>query len=122
MGSGFRPRAVHELSIAQSILDTVLEQADKHGAVRVLRIHLRIGQLTAVVQEALDMAFEVLTRDTIAAHARITVERVPWRVRCSRCEHEYSVQNDLPTCSRCGHLGGETLGGRELQFVEMDIE
>ncbi|PKN44043.1 MAG: hydrogenase maturation nickel metallochaperone HypA [Deltaproteobacteria bacterium HGW-Deltaproteobacteria-20] len=115
-------RTVHELSIAQSILDTVLEQAAEHGATRVTRVHLRVGRLTAVVKEALEMAFEALARDTVAQDARMTVDSVPWRARCSACSHEYLVEDDLPTCPRCGHLGGETIAGRELQIVEMDVE
>ncbi len=113
---------MHELSIAQSILDTVLEQAAEHGATRVTRVHLRIGRLTAIVQEALEMGFEALARDTVAQGARLTVDSVPWRTRCSSCTHEYRVDDDLPTCPRCGHLGGETIAGRELQIVEMDVE
>lgn len=113
---------MHELSIAQSILDTVLAEAEEHEAARIVSIKLRVGELTAIVREALTFSFDILAQDTCAKGARLDVEHVPWQVRCSDCEHEYPVVEALPTCPRCDHVGGETIAGRELQIVEMDVE
>lgn len=113
---------VHELSIAQGILDTVVEQAKEHEATRVVSIRLRIGELTAIVDDALMFAFEVLSEDTCAKGARLDIEHVPWQVRCSDCAHEFTVVDAYPQCPRCDRVGGETIAGRELQIVEMDVE
>ena len=122
VGSGPRFAPVHELSIAQSILDTVVVQTEDHGAARILRIHLRIGALTAIVDDALRFAFEAVSQDTCAQGAAVEIEHIPWTIRCRGCGHEYLVAEDLPTCPRCEGVGGETIAGRELQIVEMDVE
>lgn len=113
---------MHELSIAQSILDTVVAEAEAHEAAHVVRISLRIGELTAIVSDALGFAFEVISEDTCARGARLEIEHIPWTVRCYGCGHGYCVMDGFPTCPRCGHAGGDTVAGRELQIVEMDVE
>jgi hydrogenase nickel incorporation protein HypA/HybF len=113
---------VHELSIAQSIVETVVSQAQAHQASHVTCVRLRIGELTAIIEDALMFSFEIVAQDTVASGARVEIEAIPWTVRCSECAHEYRVSEGIPTCPDCGHAGGETIAGRELQIVEMDVE
>jgi len=113
---------VHELSIAQSILDTVVAEAEANGVKRVVAIRLRVGALTAVVGEALAFAFEVLAEQTCAKGARIDIDHVPWQVRCLDCRQEFAVFDALPTCPWCECVGGETIAGQELQIVEIEVE
>lgn len=121
---GLRPRsgAVHELSIAQSILDTVNQQAALNSAARVVSIHLRIGELTAIVHDALTFSFEIVAQGTCAQGAVLEIEQVPWQIRCAGCALEFHVQGANLSCPNCQHMGGETITGRELQIVEMNVE
>ncbi len=114
--------AVHELSLAQAILQTVQQQAASRGASRVLSIRLRVGELSAVVDEALTFSLGIIGQGTAAEGCAVTIEHVPWVVRCTGCGVEYRVEGGLPACPGCQALGGVTVTGRELQIVEMDIE
>ena len=113
---------MHELSIAQSILDTVVAEAQEHRAQRVVCVRLRIGELTAIVRDALTFSFEILAKDTCAEGAVLDIEHVPWQVRCGSCQLAYAVQQNELACPACGATGGETIAGRELQILEMDVE
>ena len=113
---------VHELSIAQAVLDQVTAEAVAHGASRIVVIRLEIGELAAVVPEALDFSFGMIARGTAAEGARIEIAAVPWRVRCRGCGAEYRVEVELPICPTCGAAGGDTLSGKELRIMELDIE
>jgi len=113
---------VHELSIAQSILDTVVAEAEQHQVERVLSVRLRIGELTAIVRDALTFSFEIIAKDTCAEGAVLDIEHVPWQVRCGGCQLAYAVQRNELACPRCGASGGETIAGRELQILEIDVE
>ncbi len=113
---------MHELSLAQAILETAQAQAASHGAARVLAIRLRIGELSAVVDEALSFSFGIVAQGTAADGADVQIEHVPWTIRCQECGVGYRVQEGMPVCPDCHATGGETLTGRELQIVEMDIE
>ena len=49
---------MHEVGIVNGILDTVIRAARGAGASRAVLVTLRIGDMTEVVREALDFAWE----------------------------------------------------------------
>jgi len=70
---------MHELGIAQNIVDAVLLEMQKRQLPSVSSIALRIGVLTDVDPEALTFGFEILTKETALAPTRLKVETVPVR-------------------------------------------
>jgi Zn finger protein HypA/HybF involved in hydrogenase expression len=65
---------MHEVAIAQGILDVVLDVAAGHE-VRTVRV--RAGELQAVTEDSLQFCFEMVAQDTPAAAARLDLESVP---------------------------------------------
>lgn len=110
---------MHELSIAESILDIAAAEAANHDAPAVTAIKIRLGDFTGVVQEALEFAFEIARQGTIAATARLEIERVPLKTRCPECDMAGSTDFCF-ICERCG-TPLEILSGREMQveFIEV---
>ena len=53
---------MHELAITQSMLDIVLEQAEKAEAKKVEQITLVIGEMTGVVKECVQFYMDFLRR------------------------------------------------------------
>lgn len=113
---------MHEVGIMTSAMDAVLEQARAHGAKRVHRIVLRIGALAGVEPESLRFAFEVVTRETIAAEATLEVDAVPARAYCAACADEFAVEGGyIVSCPRCGQLSGDLRQGRELELSRIEM-
>jgi hydrogenase nickel incorporation protein HypA/HybF len=113
---------MHEVGIMTSAMDAVLEQARAHGAKRVHRIVLRIGALAGVEPESLRFAFEVVTRETIAAEAALEVTAVPARAYCATCAEEFAVESGyIVSCPRCGQLSGDLRQGRELELARIEM-
>jgi hydrogenase nickel incorporation protein HypA/HybF len=50
---------MHELSIAMSIVDLAIEEAARRGGVQVNAVHLKLGQLSGVVKDALLFSYDV---------------------------------------------------------------
>ncbi len=55
------PNDMHELSITQSILSIVLEQAKTAKASKISEIDLTIGELSGVVDESVQFCFDFNT-------------------------------------------------------------
>jgi hydrogenase nickel incorporation protein HypA/HybF len=100
----------------------VLQQVVHDGSARILEIRMDIGEISAVVPEALHFCFGAVSDGTKASGAKLVISSIPWRMRCSACEVEYRVVDRDPTCPSCSHLGGTTLSGKELSVREIDIE
>jgi len=113
---------MHELTMAQAILDEARQQVKAHKAYTVLAIHLQVGELSTAVPEALTFSFEIISQDTCAQGAKLEITRVPWRIRCRSCRKEYRVHDRLAICPECNSAGGETISGKELMITEMEIE
>lgn len=65
---------MHEVALAQGILDVVLDVA---AGRQVQTVRVRAGELLAVSEDSLQFCFELVAQDTPAAAARLQVELTP---------------------------------------------
>ncbi len=114
---------MHELSLIQSLLSIIDEQAQEQNFSRVEQITLSCGRLSSVEPQALRFAFTVATPGTICAGARLKLNILPLKIHCFSCEQEIECETSDPTCCpRC--QSGEVIvtgGCQELQLLEMDV-
>jgi len=113
---------MHELSIAESIIDLAVEEAKKRNSSAVVTIKLRLGEFTGVVREALDFGFEVARRGTLAETAVLEIEVVPLKSRCPECGLVGRPIDDFCfLCTACGRPV-EIISGREMQVEYLELE
>jgi hydrogenase nickel incorporation protein HypA/HybF len=112
---------MHELSIAESIIDLAVEEAKKRNSPAVVTIKLRLGEFTGVVREALEFGFEVARRGTLAEAATLEIEVVPLKTRCSQCNLVARPIDDFSMlCAACGNWV-EIISGREMQVEYLEL-
>lgn len=108
---------MHELAIAENIVDAICERADGR---RVRRVIVRIGALTAVVPEAMRFCFDLACEGTVAEGARLEIEERPGAARCRLCGAEVELADPILLCP-CGSADLAVTAGRELQIVSMEV-
>lgn len=113
---------MHEIGIASSVLDCVEAEALRHPGSRVLGVGIRIGALSAVDKDALNFAFEAITRDTDLENLKLEIEWIPWRQKCLSCEAEYDVENMDVTCPKCAANNSTCIAGTELDIAYLELE
>ena len=113
---------MHEQSIVESLLAVALENAEKADAVRILKINLVVGEYSGVLEEAVDFYFSFLSRDTIAAEARISYRRVPAQLRCRQCDTIFNPENNNLHCPKCNEQQVDIIAGRELYIDSLEVE
>lgn len=111
---------MHELQIARALL-TVAERHLPGGTAGVCGLRIAVGGATGVVPEALELAFRALTVGTRLAGARLVIDRLPGRSRCSACAAEFEFEGLLGECPVCGTCGGELLVGTELELRSIEV-
>jgi hydrogenase nickel incorporation protein HypA/HybF len=114
---------MHEIGLMQDALDIALRQAAGQNAQRVERVSFRIGAVSGVVPEVIEMAFTVATRGTLAEGAELTIEHVPLVCFCRGCGQEFAPDADALArdCPRCGQPAAEVRRGHEFELVSLDI-
>jgi len=113
---------MHELSIAVSLIELASDVARELNAERIDAVHIRLGPLAGVVEQALLFSFEVAAADTPAAGARLVIQRSPLIALCGTCHEEKTIANPQHLrCPTCGELTPELRSGHELQLVAVEV-
>ena len=113
---------MHEMSIAQSLIDIIREEMAKNDAKKLRSVRLNIGELSAVVPEALSFCFEVITNETELEGAQLIMDMIPLRGYCPSCREEFDIKDYIFNCPSCGSPKIETIAGQDLSIVEMEVD
>ncbi len=115
---------MHEYSIVEGVLDSVIPAAEKAGADRIVCVRLRVGDMTEVVQESLDFMWGICCeqRGPMVEGCRLEVEYVYPRSACLKCGHEFEHDRFHLKCPECGSASTMLLSGRELEIASMDVD
>jgi hydrogenase nickel incorporation protein HypA/HybF len=110
---------VHELSIAQSLIEIV----DRHACGgRVMRVEVKVGRLRQVVPDALGFAFELVAQGTGVEGAELVLEDVPAAGTCGSCGSDTPLPELPLACRRCGSFDVDVTQGEELRVEALEIE
>ena len=112
---------MHEISVAQSIMEVAEASLKEHAFRRVVAVTLRIGPISGGDPDALRFAMEVVTENTPLAGAELVIETPPVRFRCD-CNHEFAAQEAQFSCPSCGGTRIQLVSGDELEIVNLEVE
>jgi hydrogenase nickel incorporation protein HypA/HybF len=113
---------MHELSIAQDLLEIVSRTAAENNLRRVSRLRIVLGALGNVIPDALEFAFDVAGRGTVAEGAELEIVEVPVTVRCNACGAETVLEDFAFVCTECGSVDVTVLRGKELYLDSIEGE
>lgn len=105
---------MHETAIVESALDLIFEKAEEHCLTKINRITAKVGQLSGALPEALEFAFECLSKGTITEGAEFVIDRIEAAAECLRCGVSFPVQHVHSVCPQCGGIADKLLTGYEL--------
>lgn len=114
---------MHELSIAQKIVEKAEQVLEGIGAKKVLSIRLKIGELSSVNKENLEFCYNVIISDKERLkESKLLIEEIEWIVKCRNCGFEYNPNINLLQCKKCGSNNFILVSGNELDLIDMEVE
>jgi hydrogenase nickel incorporation protein HypA/HybF len=112
---------MHELSVAQGILDLVQHHVPEEQARDVREVTVRLGALSGIVAESLEFCFSAIVAGTPYEAASLAIERVPTRAACKECAREFDVDELVFRCPRCQGSQVRLVSGDELQVTSVEL-
>ena len=112
---------MHEMSLAEGILQLVEETAHREKARQVKRVILEIGDLAAIEESALRFCFDAVVDTSIAEGAVLEILRVPGTGWCWACAETVVMAHLTDPCPRCGGYKVQATGGTEMRVKEIEI-
>ena len=85
------PSRMHELSIAQNVVQYALAEAAKNNSEKVEEISLEVGELTQVETKVLADALQLLMKGPKLDGCRVVVVASPAAFACRRCSARWGM-------------------------------
>jgi hydrogenase nickel incorporation protein HypA/HybF len=112
---------MHEMALAQSMLEIVESAARTAGATRVTNVRLEIGALSHVAADALRFCFDVVTRGSLAEGATLTIDEPPGEAWCMPCAATVPLAQCGEPCPRCGSFQLAVTSGDDMRVKDIAI-
>lgn len=112
---------MHELSIAQSILEIVHQHVPEGQRSDIRSVKVQVGRLSGVVPESLEFCFSAIIEATPLGDARLDIVPTPVRAHCGECAVTFELQGTTFVCPSCKSVDLEILSGTELQVIEVEL-
>jgi hydrogenase nickel incorporation protein HypA/HybF len=113
---------MHELGIAQSVIDAVQTESARHSGAKPSKVAVRIGELSAIDPDALRFSFDALIRESDLEGMVLEIQVCPRRHRCDGCGAEFDVKDFDFRCPQCGSTRNECISGEELELAYLELE
>ncbi len=113
---------MHELSIAQTIVDRASTVSAQNSGARVTKIGLRIGAISGVEPDALRFGLEALTKDSPFEGVTVDIELCKRKQRCASCAHEFEPEGFHSACPMCQSNESTCVAGNELDVTYFELE
>jgi hydrogenase nickel incorporation protein HypA/HybF len=112
---------MHEMSLCEGIRSVIEDSARANGFGQVRCVRVEIGKFAGVEKPALEFAFDVVMRGSVAEGARLEMIDLPGRAMCYDCVEEVEIDDRLAPCPKCG--GGKLMpnGGDEMRIKDLEV-
>lgn len=112
---------MHEMAIVQSLLEQVRSFMPDQAVLN--EIHLEVGDLEHLDGDVMRTALAALTDGSELQGAALHIRRIPIRVRCRSCGHEYEPEDAaVLLCPECGLVQPEILQGTGVLLKSLEID
>ena len=110
---------MHEMSIAEGVLEIVRDTARDAGLARVNTVRLEIGALAAVEVHALRFCFDSVTLGSLAEGAALVIDELPGAAWCFGCSEPVAIGSRTDECPRCGGSRLQVTGGTDMRVKDI---
>lgn len=113
---------MHEMSLAEGLLQILQSEAQKQGYQRVKSVWLEIGELSSVEVEAMKFCFDAVMRNSLAEGASLNIIHVAGQAWCMQCSKNVSIKQRYDECPDCGSYQLQVTSGDEMKIKELEVE
>ena len=112
---------MHELSLAQNIVEIIQKFVPKEEWNRIRAVRTIVGEHSGVISDSLQFSYQAITSATILDQSHLEIETVPFMIHCSACDKDSSTEMGNRQCASCGSFNTNILAGIELTVREIEI-
>lgn len=112
---------MHELSIANNIIEIVEEEKTKANAKIISELELEIGSMSGIIVEALEFALEEAKKNSALQQTHILYNEVMAEALCIECQNSFQVDDFFAVCPKCGSFKTDIIKGKDLKIKKLVV-
>ncbi len=112
---------MHELSLCESVLQLIEQQAQSAQFQQVKTVCLEIGQLSGVDAEAMRFCFDSVMRGSVADQAVLEIIDVAGQGWCPHCAQTVALQLRYDACPNCGQFPVQIKDGEQMRIKHLEV-
>jgi hydrogenase nickel incorporation protein HypA/HybF len=112
---------MHEMSLAQNIVNIVEEEMSSHGINKIEAINIITGKLSAIVPDHLSICFKILTENTNLSETLLNIEVIPICYTCFKCKKDFTSEELIFHCIYCNEQNPVIIAGKELTVQSIEV-
>lgn len=112
---------MHEMSLAEGIVQLVEATARRERATGVKTIVLEIGRLSCVAPEALKFCFDSVSSGSMAQGSRLEIIDIEGQAHCPVCDKTVVISERYEGCPLCGTYPLQLIAGTEMRVKEIEV-
>ncbi len=113
---------MHEMSLCESVLQIVEEEAARQRFSKVKWLQLEIGTLAGVEVEAMRFCFDAVSRNSVLEGAALDIVQPVGQAWCMQCAKTLPLRERYQPCPECGGYQLQVTGGGEMRIKELEVE
>jgi hydrogenase nickel incorporation protein HypA/HybF len=113
---------MHELSIAISMIDQIIEESENRNGLDVEVVYLKLGVFSGVDKVALLFSYELACEGTPLEGSRLEIETIPLVMYCEVCQKNRTPPSVYELyCPECRTPGQKIVSGGEIEVAALEV-
>ena len=113
---------MHELSLAESLVEIIEDQVRKNGASKVTSVTVLIGEMSGVQKDAMEFCLPEATRNSVAENANFIIKEEKLEVLCQSCGKLSNPDIYFLACEHCESSDVRVTKGKDFKLLSLDVE
>ncbi|MBI4764287.1 MAG: hydrogenase maturation nickel metallochaperone HypA [Deltaproteobacteria bacterium] len=112
---------MHEMLLAQRIIDIVEQVMEENSAEKALVIHITAEKMSLLSPDSLRSCFATLTENKKLAGAALNIKFAPLVNHCQNCNQIFASEEMSFNCIYCGWENPTPLFGRSVKIEGIEV-
>jgi hydrogenase nickel incorporation protein HypA/HybF len=113
---------MHEMSIAENILDLIRDEMDAYPGAKLVAFDIQVGELSCCQEEALRFCLDAALEQSDWADTEVRITTEPVAARCKACGTAFRPAEHHFQCPNCSGADVEVTGGQEVHLKSLEID
>ena len=111
---------MHEASICDSIIKSIISIAEKEKMVEVGVVTLIIGKIHHIVEDVMHNVYNIMVQEVpLLKDSSLVIDIKEVKILCNNCNEESILEEVFFVCEKCYSQNIEVIHGKELHIVSV---